>query len=41
MSREIAISSQSRIEIHMEVKDYTFDEPLKYTFVIPKQGRRK
>jgi hypothetical protein len=41
MNREIAISSQSRIEIHMEVKDYTFDEPLKYTFVIPKQGRRK
>jgi len=41
MSREIAISSQSRIEIHMEVKDYTFDDPLKYTFVIPKQGKRK
>jgi hypothetical protein len=41
MNREIAISSQTRIEIHMEVKDYTFDEPLKYTFVIPKQGRRK
>ena len=41
MSRDIAISSQSRIEIHMEVKDYTFDEPLKYTFAIPKQGKRK
>ena len=41
MSREIAISSQSRIEINMEVKDYTFDDPLKYTFVIPKQGKRK
>lgn len=41
MSRDIAISSQSRIEIHMEVKDYTFDDPLKYTFVIPKQGKRK
>jgi hypothetical protein len=41
MSRDIAISSQSRIEIHMEVKEYTFNDPLKYTFVIPKQGKRK
>ena len=41
MSRDIAISSQSRIEIHMEVKEYTFNDPLKYTFAIPKQGKRK
>ena len=41
MSREIAISSQSRIEINIELKDYTFEDPLKYTFVIPKQGKRK
>ena len=41
LNRDIAIASQSRLEIHMEMKDYSFNEPLKYTFVIPKSGRRR
>ena len=41
LNRDIAISAQSRLEIHMELKDYTFNEPLKYTFVIPKSGKRR
>lgn len=40
-NRDIAISAQSRLEIHMEMKDYSFNEPLKYTFVIPKSGKRR
>jgi hypothetical protein len=25
----------------MEIKEFNFDEPLKYTFSVPKIGRRK
>jgi hypothetical protein len=25
----------------MEIKEFNFDEPLKYTFTVPKTGRRK
>jgi hypothetical protein len=25
----------------MEIKEFNFDEPLKYTFTIPKTGKRK
>jgi hypothetical protein len=39
--RDIAISAQSRLEIHLEVKEFNFNEPLKYTFAIPKPGRRR
>ncbi len=41
LNRDIAIASQSRLEIHMEIKDYTFNEPLKYTFAIPRPGKRR
>jgi hypothetical protein len=41
LNRDIAIAAQSRLEIHMEVKEYTFNEPLKYTFAIPKPGKRR
>jgi hypothetical protein len=41
VNRDIAIASQSRLEIHMEMKDYSFNEPLKYNFVIPKSGKRR
>jgi hypothetical protein len=40
-NRDIAIASQSRLEIRMEMKDYSFNDPLKYTFVIPKNGKRR
>ena len=39
--RDLAISAQSRLEIHMEVKEFNFNEPLKYTFAIPKPGKRR
>ncbi len=41
LSRDIAVTSQSRFEIHLEVKEYAFNEPLKYTFVMPKQAKTK
>jgi len=41
LNRDIAISAQSRLEIHMEVKEFSFNDPLKYTFAIPKPGKRR
>ncbi|MCX6211690.1 MAG: DUF4292 domain-containing protein [Bacteroidetes bacterium] len=41
LNRELIISAQSRLEVHMEVKEYNFNEPLKYTFGVPKLGKRK
>ena len=41
MYRDIAIAAQTRLEIHMEFKDFAFNEPLKYTFSIPRPGKRK
>jgi len=29
------------LDIGMEIKEFSFDEPLKYTFSVPKTGRRK
>ena len=39
--RDISIAANNKLEIHMEVKEFGFDEPLKYTFAIPKLGKRK
>ena len=39
--RDISIAANNKLEIHMEVKEFGFDEPLKYTFAIPKEGKRK
>jgi hypothetical protein len=39
--RDISISANNKLEIHMEVKEFSFDEPLKYTFAVPKLGKRK
>jgi Domain of unknown function (DUF4292) len=41
LNRELIISAQSRLEVRMEVKEFNFNEPLKYTFGIPKPGKRK
>jgi len=41
MNRELIISAQSRLEVRMEVKEFSFNEPLKYTFGLPKPGKRK
>jgi hypothetical protein len=39
--RELIVSAQARLEVHMEVKEFDFNEPLKYTFSVPKPGKRK
>jgi hypothetical protein len=39
--RTISINAQSKLDIGMEIKEFNFDEPLKYTFTVPKTGRRK
>ena len=41
LNRELIISAQSRLEVRMEVKEFNFNEPLKYTFGIPRPGKRK
>lgn len=41
LNREIAIESKSKLIIHMEIKEYNFNEPLKYIFDIPRPGKRK
>jgi hypothetical protein len=39
--RTISINAQTKLDIGMEIKEFNFDEPLKYTFTVPKLGRRK
>lgn len=39
--RTISINAQTKLDIGMEIKEFNFDEPLKYTFTIPKTGKRK
>jgi hypothetical protein len=39
--RTISINAQTKLDIRMEIKEFNFDEPLKYTFSVPKIGRRK
>jgi hypothetical protein len=41
LMRTISINAQSKLDIGMEIKEFNFDEPLKYTFAVPKLGRRK
>ena len=41
VNRELIVSAQSRLEVRMEVKEFDFNEPLKYAFNIPKPGKRK
>lgn len=41
MNRSISINAQSKLDLSMEIKEFNFDEPLKYSFSIPKDGRRK
>lgn len=41
LNREITIDGKSKLVIHMEIKEYGFNEPLKYTFAIPRPGKRR
>ena len=38
LKRAISIVAQQKLDIQMEVKEFTFNEPVKYTFAIPKAG---
>ena len=41
LKRAISIVAQQKLDIQMEVKEFTFNEPVKYTFAIPKIGLPK
>ena len=41
MYREISVSQKSRINIKLDFKEADFNEPLKYTFDIPKKYKQK
>jgi hypothetical protein len=41
LDRSISIVAQQKLDIHMEIKEFTFNEPVKYTFAIPKMGMPK
>jgi len=41
LMRDISISANSKLDIHMEIKEYSFNDPIKYAFSIPKPGKRK
>ena len=38
LKRAISIVAQQKLDIQMEVKEFTFNEPVKYTIAIPKAG---
>lgn len=40
-SRSIAVSEKSKLRVNLEFKEYTFNEPLKYIFSIPKNYKVK
>ncbi len=41
LNRTISIVAQQKLDIQMEVKEFTFNEPVKYTFAIPRMGLPK
>lgn len=39
--RKITVSEKSKLDIYLDFKEYTLNEPLKYTFDIPRNLKRK
>jgi hypothetical protein len=39
--RKITVSEKSKLDIYLDFKEYTLNEPLKYSFEIPKNLKRK
>lgn len=39
--RSISVAEKSKLDVNMDFKEYTFNEPLKYTFTIPKKLKGK
>ena len=40
-SRKISIAEKAKLDISMDFKEFSLNEPLKYTFTIPKTWKRK
>lgn len=41
LNRNLMITAQNKLDIIIEVKEYSFNDPLKYTFALPKINKRK
>jgi hypothetical protein len=39
--RSISVSEKSKLDVNMDFKDYSFNEPLKYVFTLPKNFKIK
>ena len=39
--RKISVSEKSKLDIYLDFKEYSLNEPLKYAFEIPKNYKRK
>lgn len=39
--RSISVAEKSKLDVNMDFKEFTFNEPLKYTFIIPKKLKNK
>jgi len=39
--RKISVSEKSQLDIYLDFKEFTLNEPLKYTFDVPKKFKRK
>jgi hypothetical protein len=39
--RQISVAEKSKLDIYLDFKKYSINEPLKYTFLIPKNYKRK
>jgi Domain of unknown function (DUF4292) len=40
-SRKIAVAEKSKLDINLNFKEFTLNEPLKYSFEVPKNNKRK
>ena len=39
--RKISIAEKSKMDLTLDFKDHSFNDPLKYTFQVPKKFKRK
>ena len=39
--RSISIAEKSKLNLYLEFKEFTLNEPLKYSFEVPKKFKRK
>ena len=41
LTRKISVAEKSKLDINLEYKDFSFNEPLKYNFMLPKNYKRR